>query len=168
MQVIKISIYLLAFVLANFIVLWFGANGLIFTALFLIPFDFVMRCIFHETWKGIELIFKMSILVTIAGLISYLINYNTKEIALASVIGFSSAQIFSGIFYQTFINKNYFIKVNGSDAIGIIADSIAFQLFAFGIINWNVFISQFILKIIGGLFWYWIIFVKFKLQDKWL
>jgi len=77
MQVIKISIYLLAFVLSNFIVLWFGPTGLIFTALFLIPFDFVMRCIFHETWKGIELILKMSLLVLVAGFTSYLINIET-------------------------------------------------------------------------------------------
>ncbi len=168
MQVIKISIYLLAFVLSNFIVLWFGSVGLIFTALFLIPFDFVMRCIFHETWKGFELILKMIILVLLAGFITYAINYQTKEIAIASIIGFSGSQIVAGAFYQLSIKKNYFIKVNGSDAIGILFDSIAFQLFAFGIVDWKILLSQFTLKILGGLFWYWFIFVKLKLHKKWL
>ncbi len=167
MGVLKISVYLLAFVIANFVVLWFGSNGLIFTALFLIPFDFVMRCVFHETWKGFELIAKMFILVLVAGVITYLINHETHKIAVASIIGFTAAQIFAGFMYQISIKKSYLLKVNTSDAIGIIVDSISFQLFAFGTVNWYIFSSQFMLKIIGGLFWYWVIFVKLKLNTKW-
>lgn len=167
MQVIKISIYLVAFILSNFIVLHFGSRGLIFTALFLIPFDFVMRCIFHETWKGKELIIKLGSLVLLASLITFLINQNSLNIAMASSFGFIAAQIFAGLFYQITINKSFLIKVNGSDAIGILIDSIVFQLIAFGIINWEIFMSQFILKICGGLFWYWVIFVKIKLHKKW-
>lgn len=167
MQVVKISVYLFAFILSNFIVLWFGSNGLIITALFLIPFDFVMRCIFHETWKGIELILKLGALVTLASITSYLINSDTKNIALASSFGFITAQIFAGVFYQLNIKKSYFIKVNGSDSIGILADSIVFQLIAFSFIDISITLSQFTLKLIGGLFWYWIIFKKLKLQDKW-
>jgi uncharacterized PurR-regulated membrane protein YhhQ (DUF165 family) len=162
MQAIKISTYLIAFTLANFTVLWFGANGLIFTALFLIPFDFVMRCMFHEQWKGIELILKLGALVCVSGLITFLINREAQEIALASVGGFVSAQIIAGIFYQTVINKSYFVKVNGSDSLGIIFDSLIFQIIAFGVITPSITISQILLKIAGGLFWYWIIFVKYK------
>lgn len=168
MQAVKISVYLLAFTLANFIVLWFGANGLIFTALFLIPFDFVMRCMFHEQWKGIELIVKLGALVCVSSLITYLINQDAQNIAYASVGGFVSAQIVAGVFYQSFINRSYFIKVNGSDALGIIFDSIIFQIIAFGIITPYITISQILLKMAGGLFWYWLIFKKLKLQDKWL
>jgi uncharacterized PurR-regulated membrane protein YhhQ (DUF165 family) len=167
MQVVKISLYLLAFVLSNFIVLYFGAKGLIFTALFLIPFDFVMRCMFHETWKGKELILKLGALVFTASVLTFLINRDTLSIAIASSVGFISAQLFAGIFYQFFINRSYFIKVNGSDAVGILVDSLVFQLIAFSVILPEITVSQFILKIIGGLFWYWIIFVKLKLQDKW-
>lgn len=166
MQAIKISVYLIAFILANFIVLYFGANGLIFTALFLIPFDFVMRCLFHETWKGKELILKLGSLVIAASLITFLINKSALNIALGSSFGFISAQIFAGIFYQFFIKKSYFIKVNGSDAIGILIDSLVFQLVAFHTIDLYVSAGQFILKIVGGLFWYWVIFVKLKIQLK--
>lgn len=166
MLVLKISIYLIAFVLSNFIVLWFGATGLIFTALFLIPFDFVMRCIFHETWKGKELILKLGSLVLAASILTFIINRETLNIALASSGGFILAQIFAGIFYQIFINRSYFLKVNGSDAIGILVDSLVFQLIAFSVILPEIIVSQFILKITGGLFWYWILFVKFKLQEK--
>lgn len=168
MQVVKISIYLIAFILANFIVLHFGANGLIFTALFLIPFDFVMRCLFHETWKGKELVFKLGGLVIIASVLTFFINHNALNIALGSSGGFIAAQIAAGLFYQLVIKKSYFIKVNGSDAIGILIDSIVFQFIAFGNIDFFIMITQFVLKITGGLFWYWVIFVKLKLQTKWL
>lgn len=168
MQAIKISIYLIAFILANFIVLYFGANGLIFTALFLIPFDFVMRCLFHETWKGKELVFKLGGLVIAASVLTFIINQNSLHIALGSSGGFIAAQVVAGLFYQLVIKKSYFIKVNGSDAIGILIDSIVFQFIAFGNIDIFIMISQFILKITGGLFWYWVIFVKLKLQTKWL
>lgn len=168
MQVIKISIYLVAFILANFIVLWFGRTGLIFTALFLIPFDFVMRCIFHETWKGKELILKLGALVLASSIATYLINSDTKTIAIGSALGFISAQIFAGIFYQLFIKKAYWIKVNGSDAVGILIDSIVFQLIAFGSINLFITLSQFSMKLLGGVFWYWLLFIKFKFHKRWL
>jgi uncharacterized PurR-regulated membrane protein YhhQ (DUF165 family) len=166
MLVVKISLYLIAFVFANFIVLWFGATGLIFTALFLIPFDFVLRCIFHERWKGLELILKLGLLVITASMITYLINRESVNIALASVGGFITAQIGAGVFYQTLIKKHFFIKVNGSDLIGIVLDSIIFQIIAFSLIDWEITGGQIALKFIGGLFWYWIIFVKFKLHIK--
>jgi len=166
MQVVKISLYLLAFVFSNFIVLWYGAKGLIFTALFLIPFDFVIRCLFHEQWKGKELVLKLGTLVFIASLITYLINRDSQNIALGSMFGFITAQIIAGIFYQIFIKSNYFIKVNGSDFFGIIFDSIVFQLVAFSIIDFNVTIGQTVLKVLGGFFWYWIIFVKLELHKK--
>lgn len=167
MQALRISLYLLAFVLSNLVVLWYGRTGLLVTALLLIPFDFVMRCTFHEQWKGAELLLKLGTLVAVAGCISFLINVNTKSIAVASVGGFFIAQFVAGVFYQLCINRSYFIKVNGSDALGILADSIVFQILAFGSLDYFTTISQFALKIVGGLFWYWVIFVKLKLQDKW-
>lgn len=166
MQVIKISIYLLAFVLSNFIVLWFGATGLIFTALFLIPFDFVMRCMFHERWKGLELMIKLGVLIILSSAITYTINADSKSIALGSMFGFASAQIAAGIFYQLMIKKSYLVKVNGSDLIGILFDSVMFQFVAFSYIDLNITITQTLLKFAGGLFWYWILFNKLKLQDK--
>lgn len=150
--------------LSNFIVLWYGSKGLIFTAIFLIPFDFVLRCLFHETWKGKELILKLGTLVLTASVITFIINKDALNIALASSFGFIFAQIFAGIFYQYFIKSSYLIKVNGSDAIGILVDSLVFQFIAFSVILPEITISQFLLKLTGGLFWYWIIFVKFKIN----
>jgi len=167
MQALKISIYLAAFVFANFIVVWYGKTGLIFTALFLIPFDFVMRCMFHETWKGKELLFKLGGLTLTASVLTYFINRDTLNIASGSAVGFIAAQIFAGVFYQWAIKKAYWIKVNGSDLFGIVTDSIVFQLVAFASVDFSITLSQTILKLVGGIAWYYVIFVKLKLHKKW-
>jgi uncharacterized PurR-regulated membrane protein YhhQ (DUF165 family) len=163
---VKISIYLMAFILANYMVIWYGPTGLIFTALFLVPFDFVMRCVFHETMKGVKLFLFMAFLVTMASVVTYYINQESYNIAMGSVAGFSCAQLLAGIFYQIFIKKSYFIKVNGSDFVGIIVDSIVFQLVAFSTIDTTITISQIVMKVLGGLFWYWVFFKVIKIQNK--
>ena len=162
MQGIKISLYLASFVLSNFIVLKFGNKGLIFTAFFLIPFDFTIRCMFHESWTGRELFFKLGLLIVAAALLTYFINSGAKNIAIGSCLGFLAAQIFAGAFYQAFIKKSFFVKVNGSDLIGIIADSAVFQTVAFHHVDLSVFFSQVALKVLGGAIWYYLFFVRCK------
>ena len=163
----KYVAYIIGFVASNLMVLNMGAKGLIFSSLFLIPFDFVMRSLFHESWKGWELFIKMGALVLAAAAATFIINAEAKNIALGSCFGFIFAQIFAGLFYQKYIKSAYFFKVNGSDAIGILVDSIVFQLIAFGSIDFSIMGSQFVLKLVGGLFWYWVIFKKLKLQERW-
>jgi uncharacterized PurR-regulated membrane protein YhhQ (DUF165 family) len=167
MQALRISIYLFALIFANFIVVWYGKTGLIFTALFLIPFDFVIRCIFHEKWKGKELIIKLGTLTITASIITYMINSDALNIAAGSALGFMSAQVIAGLFYQWAIKKAFWIKVNGSDFFGILTDSVVFQIVAFSAIDPTITASQTALKLIGGVFWYWLIFVKLKLHKKW-
>ena len=163
MQAIRISLYILVLILSNYIVFYFGQIGLLITASLLIPFDFVIRCYFHEKWKGKKLIRNLFILIFTASFLTFLLNKETLSISIASSCGFITAQIAAGITYQLLIKKRYLYKVNGSDLIGITFDSLIFQLIAFGIINPYISISQIFLKFFGGLFWYWIIFVKIKL-----
>lgn len=163
MQAIRISLYILVLILSNYIVFYFGQIGLIITASLLIPFDFVIRCYFHEKWKGKKLIRNLSLLIFVASTLTFLTNQETLNISLASMIGFISAQITAGITYQMLIKKNYLYKVNCSDLVGIMFDSLIFQYIAFGVINPYISISQIFFKFFGGLFWYWIIFVKIKL-----
>ncbi len=166
MLVIKISVYLGVLVFANFLVLWFGQKGLIITAALLIPFDFVMRCTFHETWQGKGLIVRLGALILVASFLTYIINKDTKVIALASACGFLFAQIAAGVFYQCFLKQAQIIKVNGSDLVGIVFDTVVFQLIAFSGIDVVVFTSQVALKATGGVVWYYLIFVKGKFEVK--
>lgn len=163
-----IFFYLAALIAANLIVKHFGSHGLWFSSAILIPFDFVCRCIFHETWKGFKLVRNLVVLTLISGIITVAFNYNALNIALASFTGIVAVQVFAGLFYQAFKNKSYLFKVNLSDLVAIIVDSIVFQLVAFKTVDLSVTGGQILIKIFGGLFWYFIIFklLKFNPNEK--
>lgn len=161
---ILLTVYLISFVCANLLVKHFGPPGLLFSSFFLIPFDFVARCVIHEKYKGKQLIVIISSLTLAASLVTVLINYEAMNIALASMAGFTAAQIAAGIFYQSNKSKNFFYKVNLSDLVAITFDSIIFQLVAFSIIDPRITLGQIVIKFAGGLLWYYIIFVKLKLH----
>lgn len=159
-----VTAFLIAFVCANLLVKHFGAYGLWISSAILIPFDFVTRCIIHEKYSGSKLILLLSGICCLSASITMLININAVNIAIASVCGFCIAQIIAGVFYQAAkeAGKSYLIKVNGSDLFGIIADSFIFQIVAFTSFNFLVTFGQIGVKFLGGLLWYWIIFVKLK------
>jgi uncharacterized PurR-regulated membrane protein YhhQ (DUF165 family) len=167
MKIFIIIFYILAIISANFIALYIGQKGLIITAFLLVPFDFTLRSYFHETWKNNKLLINLSILIITASGITYFLNQNTINIAIGSSVAFLLSNIFASIYYQININKSFFNKVNISDFVGIIIDSFIFQLIAFNNISTSVMSAQILIKILGGLFWYWVIFKKIKLQDKW-
>lgn len=163
---IFIVFYLIALVSANLIVKHFGAPGLWFSSALLIPFDFICRAIFHETWKGEKLVINLLLLTVVSGIVTFVINHKALDIALASFSGIVAVQVFAGIFYQMFMKKSYFFKVNLSDLIAIIVDSITFQLVAFNSVNFEVTGGQMLIKALGGLFWYYIIFKIFKFNPN--
>jgi uncharacterized PurR-regulated membrane protein YhhQ (DUF165 family) len=153
-------------VAANLLVKHYGAEGLWFSSFLLIPFDFVCRCIFHETWKGKKLILNLSLLTLVSGLITFIINREALNIAVASFCGFIAAQIGAGIFYQKNKNKSWFYKVNISDLIAIVFDSIVFQLVAFSVLQPTITIGQVIIKFLGGLLWYYILFKLVRINKR--
>lgn len=159
--------FLVAFVAANLIVKHFGATGLIFSSLLLIPFDFICRCLVHEKYTGWKLVFALFCLTLAAAYFTISINRDAKNIARASVLGFTAAQIVAGIVYQFFKRKGtgFFLKVNVSDLFAVIADSIVFQFVAFNSVVWYILVVQICIKFVGGLFWYYIIF-KTKIYEK--
>jgi len=160
-------LYIGAFIMANLLVLKFGKIGILISSLIFIPFDFIMRCFFQETLKGKELYLKLGGLILIAGVISFIINSDVKNIAIASFFSFISSQVTAGIIYNYLKNKTYLIKVNGSDLIAIVIDSIIFQYIAFNMLDYKITLSQIVIKFIGGFIWYVVLFKIFKIQKKW-
>lgn len=165
---ILIPAYLIVMVIANIIVKEIGPTGLWISSFLLIPFDFVIRSILHERWTGKNLFKRLSLLILAAGFLTYLINSSAQNIAIASFVAFMLAQAAASIFYQIHQSKKYFYKVNGSDFLAIIVDSIAFQFIAFGEPEIYIIAGQVIIKFIGGLMWYYIIFnlLNFKPNEK--
>lgn len=162
----RIIIYVGAIILANMLVLIYGKYGLWLSSALLIPFDFVMRCYFHERWKGNELVLRLGLLIGTAALATYLINSDSLPIALGSVSGFIGANIIAGLIYQALINKPVIYKVNGSDFAAIMVDSIIFQAVAFGVFDPVVMFGQTLIKMGGGLLWYWLLFHVIKMKLK--
>lgn len=158
-----IAMYLAAFIAANLLVKHFGAEGLWISSFVLIPFDFVCRCLFHETWAGKRLIARLFLLTLVSSLITLLFS---PAIALASICGFVAAQLGAGMFYQSNKGRSWFFKVNVSDLIAIVFDSIVFQLIAFHHLDLFITGGQILVKFAGGLLWYFIIFKKLKLHER--
>jgi uncharacterized PurR-regulated membrane protein YhhQ (DUF165 family) len=163
-----LTLYLLSFISANLLVKHFGAYGLWFSSLFLIPFDFVIRCWFQEKYAIKFSALLLGMLVLIASIITYALNKKTLSIAMGSIIGFALGQFGATVLYQLVKkSKSWFLKVNSSDLVAIVGDSCIFQLIAFSHINPIVTTGQILIKFIGGLFWFYILFKRVKIQ-RWL
>lgn len=165
-----VPLFLLAFIGANLVVKYFGAPGLVIASFILVPLDLVLRCLIHEKLTGKRLVLLLSGLTIAAAVITYLINRDAKWVALGSIAGFTAAQVFGGTFYQLAkpVSDSWFLKVNVSDLIAIVFDSIAFQLVAFSDIDIYVLLGQMGIKFCGGLLWYYIIFKWTKLHLRFL
>lgn len=158
--------FLAAFVCANLIVKHFGPTGLWISSALLIPFDFVTRCIIHERFRGGKLILVLFLLTLSAAAITVLLNWNALNIAAASVCGFIAAQIGGGVFYQAHKYRSFFFKVNISDLVCIVLDSVVFQAVAFSMFSAGITGLQILIKFLGGLVWYLILFRALRLQER--
>lgn len=161
-----IALYLLMFVSANLFVKHFGSYGLWFSSLFLIPFDFTVRAYFNEKYSKWTLLTLLLTLSLVSAFVTMWLNLSALQIAYASVCAMVSAQIMSTIVYQG-IKKtgNWFYKVNLSDLCAILIDSFVFQYVAFDHINPLITLGQVVIKFIGGLLWYYILFKRIKIQQ---
>ena len=158
--------YLISIVFGNLLVFWLGRWGILLTSFIFIPFDFVIRCYIHEKFRQKKLYLILFGIISAGGLLTFACNYNAGPIAIASVVGFALAGISGSIFYQNTIKKHTFLKVNGSDLLAIVVDSITFQIIAFGSINVGIITLQILIKAAGGFLWYYILFIRLGFIDS--
>jgi uncharacterized PurR-regulated membrane protein YhhQ (DUF165 family) len=145
--------YLIANVLANLSVTFFGPVSTPINAFLLIAFDLVARDKLHERWNHKNLWPKMLLLVGTGAVLSWLLNRGAGQIATASFIAFLLTGLVDTLVYQLLRNHPRFIKVNGSNVVSSAVDSIAFPTLAFGsFIPWVV-LGQFTAKVVGGYLW---------------
>lgn len=146
--------YLAAIVAANLMVVRFGPGVTIINAFLFIGFDLVARDGLHEAWNGQRLWLKMAALIAAGSLLSYWLNRESGQIAIASCAAFLLAGVSDALVFSRLYHRGWFIRVNGSNVAGAALDSIAFPLLAFG---WPpmiaVMIGQFAAKVIGGYLW---------------
>lgn len=148
-----ITLYLIAIVLANLSVFYFGTKASILNAFLFIGLDITTRDMLHENWHGKDLFKNMSLLIVSGSLLSLLFNIGVYKIALASFIAFLVANYVDLYVYQKLFNKSKLLKINGSNVFSAAADSIIFPLIAFNGILFNIMLGQFVAKVLGGYVW---------------
>jgi queuosine precursor transporter len=150
---VTVLIYLAAIVLANLSVAAFGPSVTIINAFWLIGLDFTLRDRLHERWQDDGLRWKMAGLIAVGGAISWLLNRDAGQIALASTVAFmASAAVDWGVFAALHGHPRL-VRINGSNLAGAAVDSVLFPTLAFGSFLPLIVLGQFAAKVAGGLVW---------------
>lgn len=151
---ILIILYLIAIVIANLSVTWFGPSVTILNAFLFIALDLSSRDTLHERWKGNGLAWRMAALIATGSILSYLLNADSARIALASFVAFAASSLFDTLAYVALYNRRYMVKSNGSNLVSAAVDSVVFPVLAFGWPPlWGIVIGQFAAKVAGGFIW---------------
>jgi queuosine precursor transporter len=148
-----VVIYLAAIVVANLSVAAFGPAVMAINAFLLIGLDLTARDRLHESWLGKNLVWKMGLLIASGSVISWGLNRDAGRIALASMLAFGLAAAADGMVYHGLLGKRWLVKVNGSNIVGAMVDSLAFPTIAFGVVMPWVIAGQFMAKTMGGFLW---------------
>lgn len=150
---IYVALYLLAIVLANLSVTYFGPPSTIVNAFLFIGLDITARDRLHEAWHKSGLVWKMGLLILSGSLLSWFVDRNAAQIAVASCISFAFANLADTIIYQLMHKHPWQVKVNGSNVVSAAVDSVAFPTIAFGSFMPLVTLGQFAAKVLGGFVW---------------
>lgn len=150
-----IGLYLIAIVLANLSVSFFGPASTIVNAFLFIGLDLTSRDKLHDAWHGNHLVLKMTALIAVGSILSWFLNRDAGQIALASFIAFGAAGIVDAVTYTLLGKRDHIVKVNGSNVASAAVDSFLFPAIAFGFpLLWTIMLGQFAAKVCGGAVWY--------------
>lgn len=151
-QIILITIYLTAIVSANLLVARFGTQAVLPVAFIFIGLDLTSRDYLHELWHR-KLWLKMGVLIGCGSLLTWLLNKDAGQIALASFSAFLCAGIVDTISYQLLSKRRFMYRVNGSNLFSSLTDSTIFLTIAFGAFMPMLILAQFTVKVAGGFLW---------------
>lgn len=159
---IYVIMYLVAIVLANLTVASFGPNMVIVNAFLFIGLDLTARDKLHDSWRGNHLFLKMTGLIAVGSILSLAINRDAGQIALASFVAFAVAAIVDTVIYHLLGRYPRWLRINGSNIPSALVDSLVFPTLAFGSFILPIVVVQFLAKVLGGLFWSWILTRNFS------
>ena len=148
-----VIMYLTAVVLANLTVAAFGPKMVIINAFLFIGLDLTARDRLHDTWKGNHLVLKMTGLIAAGSLLSWFLNRDAAQIAIASFVAFAAAAIVDAVVYHFLGKYPRWLRINGSNVPSALVDSIIFPTLAFGSFLWPIVLGQFLAKTLGGFVW---------------
>lgn len=151
--------YLIAIVAANLIVASLGAWIAPLCGFALASFDLVARDGLHDAWRNDKLWRKMALLIGTGSTLSWLVNRNAGQIALASFVAFALAGLADALLYHWLRDRPRLQRINGSNLLSSAVDSLVFPILAFGWPPmWHICFWQFVAKFSGGVLWSWVLF----------
>ena len=150
-------IYLVAIVIANLMLLWFGPVASIYNAFILIGLDLSLRDKLHDQWYGNNLWLKMLLLICGGSAITVVLNWDALPIALASATAFLVSGVGDALVYSRLRQHKFLVRSNGSNVAGSALDSVIFPTMAFGVFMPEIILGQFLAKIGGGAIWSFVI-----------
>jgi hypothetical protein len=149
-----VALYLAAIVAANLSTARFGPSASIVNALLLIGLDLTARDRLHDSWRGRGLWLRMAVLIATGSAISWVLNRDAGQIALASCVAFGLAGAADALAYHLLGSKARLLRINGSNVVSAVVDSAVFPALAFGFpLLWPVMLGQFAAKTVGGACW---------------
>ena len=148
-----VILFLTAIVLANLSVAAFGPSVAILNAFLFIGLDLTARDQLHEAWRGKRLLPKMALLIASGSILSWLLNRNAGQIALASFVAFAAAATVDALVYHLMGRYPRWLRINGSNSPSALVDSLIFPTLAFGSFLWPIVLGQFAAKTLGGFIW---------------
>lgn len=152
-MILAIALYLAAIVAANLSVAYFGPSVVVVNAFLLIGLDLTLRDRLHDAWSGNGLRWKMSALIAVGGAISYVLNRDAGQIAIASTMAFAAASGADALVYSAMHRWPRLARINGSNVVAAAVDSVLFPTIAFGALLWPIVLGQFAAKVAGGFLW---------------
>lgn len=139
---------------ANLLVAQFGPRVAVVNAFLFIGLDLTARDYLHDTWHHRGLIWKMALLIGAGSVLSWFLNRNAGQIALASFVAFALAGIADAMVYHILGDRARLVRINGSNVVSAAVDSVAFPALAFGLpLLFGIMAGQFIAKVSGGFVW---------------
>lgn len=144
-------IYIVALIVANLLVATIGPWFSVVNSFVLIGLDLTLRDKLHDKWDGNPI--KIGGLIVVAGVVSYLLNPASGQIAIASVIAFTLSMAADSFVYQKLKDQSWEKRTTGSNLAGAAVDSLAFPTIAFGGLMPEIVAMQFASKIVGGFIW---------------
>lgn len=147
--------YLTAIVAANLIITELGPTASIYTAFVLIGLDLTVRDALHEKWalEGRRLALSMGALILAGSALTFALNVDARQIAVASSVAFAAALTVDALVFQRLRQYGRFEAWNGSNIASAVVDSVIFPTLAFGAIMPEIMAGQIGAKIAGGLVW---------------
>jgi hypothetical protein len=148
MVIVAVTVYAAAMTAANISVATFGPWVSPINSFLLIGLDLALRDWLHLRLRW----WQMGALISVSGLLTYLLAPAASHIAIASAVAFTAAAVTDWSVFAR-MRGSWLRRANGSNVAGAAVDSLVFPTLAFGVLMPHIIALQFAAKVGGGALW---------------